>query len=66
MRVVCEKCNAELEISAKDVKTKEGGCGGMMEGNTQIYHFYKCPCCDNKNYLELPELIRAFGIGVKL
>ena len=65
MRVVCKECRAELEISVKDVKKHDADCGGMMEGSKQMYIFYKCPCCDSENSLELNELIRAFGLGVR-
>lgn len=65
MRVVCQECSAELEISAKDVQKRDVDCGGMMEGSKQAYLFFKCPCCNHKNSLELAKLIQAFGLGVR-
>lgn len=45
MRVICKKCEAELEINASDLKKEpddnEGGIGA---------YYYTCPCCHSTQY----------------
>lgn len=48
MRVTCMHCNAELEITSKDVEVRV----------TNIMH--KCPCCQKANYLNLTTLTEDF------
>jgi len=55
MRVVCKKCDAELEIEAKDLKEEPGD----RLTDPTVYS-YKCPCCFRTQYVgynDLPEEI---------
>ena len=40
-RVMCENCQAELEIEADDVFVGEYGC-----------HLFKCPCCNHNTAID--------------
>ena len=40
-RVMCENCQAELEIEASDVFVGEFGC-----------HLFKCPCCNETSHID--------------
>ena len=40
-RVMCENCQAELEIEESDVFVGEFGC-----------HLFKCPCCNETNPID--------------
>ena len=56
MRVTCEKCEAELEISASDLKEEPRD----RYWDPRIYS-YRCPECgrfNNLKYDDLPEEIR--------
>lgn len=55
MRVTCNKCEAELEIEAKDLKEEY-----VNRAFDPMVYRYKCPCCYRTNYLgynDLPEEI---------
>ena len=45
MRVVCENCDAELEINAKDLKKEPDDDEGYGS------YYYTCPCCHSIQYL---------------
>ena len=47
IRVSCQICNAELEITANDLKKELGG---------GVYS-YECPCCHRNNYHTYYNLI---------
>ena len=40
-RVMCENCQAELEIEESDVFVGEFGC-----------HLFKCPCCNKTSHID--------------
>lgn len=51
MRVICKTCEAELEITAGDLKEQPGD--GPIYPTT---YSYKCPCCKRTNYLGYNDL----------
>ena len=51
MRVTCKTCQAELEITASDLK-EEPGDGPFYP----TVYSYKCPCCRRINYLGYNDL----------
>lgn len=51
MRVTCKKCDAELEIEAKDLKEEVGDRPFDSES-----YSYKCPCCSRTQYLNYNDL----------
>lgn len=54
MRVICETCEAELEIQAED-----------LESFDLTTYYYKCPCCRRTNYLDYTDLTEEihFDLG---
>lgn len=48
MRVICKTCEAELEITAGDLKKEPG--------DRPTVYSYKCPCCRRKNYIGYIDL----------
>ena len=44
MQVVCEKCEAELEINAGDLKKEPDDNSGLGA------YYYTCPCCNSTQY----------------
>lgn len=51
MRVTCKTCEAELEITAGDLKESPGD--RTFDPTT---YYYKCPCCRRTNYLGYNDL----------
>lgn len=51
MRVTCKKCDAELEIEARDIKEEPGD----RPFDPTVYS-YKCPCCSRTQYLDHNDL----------
>lgn len=51
MQVFCTKCNAELEIDAKDLKKEPDDDYGYGS------YYYTCPCCHSTQYLRPNEII---------
>ncbi len=49
MRVICQTCEAELEITAGDLKKEIGD-------RREISYSYKCPCCRRRNHLDYHDL----------
>ena len=52
MRVICKKCEAELEIEAKDLKEEES----VDSSTDPTVYSYKCPCCFRTQYLGYSDL----------
>lgn len=52
MRVTCKKCEAELEIEAKDLKEESYDDSPI---DPTVYR-YKCPCCSRSNVLYYNDL----------
>ncbi len=50
MRVNCKKCDAELEISAGDLKKEPDDDWGYGA------YYYVCPCCHSTQYRLLNEV----------
>ena len=59
MQVTCDVCDAELEIDKNDLNEVE------FEGqiNSTFYYTYTCPCCSEKNSINLENL--AEGIRMQ-
>lgn len=54
MRVTCKRCEAKLEIEAKDLKVMPID----RPTDPRMYH-YKCPCCSRENYIGYSNLSEA-------
>ena len=52
MRVFCGKCDAELEIDAKDLKKEPDDDYGFGS------YYYTCPCCHSTQYRRPNEISR--------
>ena len=51
MRVICQKCEAELEIEARDLKKEP--CDRPIDPSV---FSYKCPCCHRTQYIDWGDL----------
>ncbi len=51
MRVTCKTCEAELEITAGDLRKEPGD----IPSDHTVYS-YKCPCCRRRNYIGYSDL----------
>ena len=50
MRVICEKCDSEIEINAEDLKKEPDDDYGFGA------YYYECPCCHSTQYRKLNEI----------
>ncbi len=53
MQVVCQSCEAVLEISSADIRHEKS-----LDSVWGMY-FYECPCCNATRYLKRYEMTRG-------
>lgn len=59
MHVKCSGCEAEYELTSKDIK--------WMKTSESIWgtHYYDCPKCKRRRYLESSEMTRGVAENLK-
>ena len=58
MRVVCQNCEAVLEITSADI------CHEPSLDSVFGRYFCKCPCCNSTKHLERCEMTRGVERGL--